>query len=421
MAPPKAQSTIRQKILYTALVVAAASIPLPVNLNSIALILLVIACLIQQPLPALAAKLSAPSLWMLPAAYFLLLGCSYFWDVTGGFAVRDIERYAMLFFIPPALAAVPQLPQRVLRITGLVFIVVTIAVCTGCLIRSLFEYRVTADYRVFFYHYLSSQMGLNAIFLSNYCLAGIIWLLYYRFIVPRTQRDRRWNAPLVLAAVFLFVMILLLSSKLIISLTLLLLLFFVVYIGYIKRFIILALTVIVLLLAAGITIVSQLGYVKWRFMSTSAKTYSGPKDDNNGLSIRMLMWRTAWDLVRERPWLGYGVKGARVTVVERYRQENFMMGYEQGYHSHNQYLQSALMAGIPGLLLLLATCAGMAWRGLRKNNLLLLLLLFHFMCQSVIESTFEVQQELSFYVLFLFLFYYHPPESPGRQPAGRAT
>ena len=51
----------------------------------------------------------------------------------------------------------------------------------------------------------------------------------------------------------------------------------------------------------------------------------------------------------------------------------------------------------------------------------LLLLLFHFMCQSVIESTFEVQQELSFDVLFLFLFYYHPPESPGRQPAGRAT
>jgi O-antigen ligase len=149
--------------------------------------------------------------------------------------------------------------------------------------------------------------------------------------------------------------------------------------------------------------------VKWRISETAAKKYSGPQDNNNGLSIRALMWQTAWSLVKERPLLGYGVKGARVKVIERYREENFMLGYNEGYHSHNQYLQSALMGGIPAFLLLLAMLLKMGWEGFRKNNILLLLLLFHFVCQSVIESTFEVQQELVFYMLFLFLFYYHPP------------
>ena len=163
------------------------------------------------------------------------------------------------------------------------------------------------------------------------------------------------------------------------------------------------------LIASVLVAVNNIEYLKWRINETSFKKYESQADDQNGLSIRRLMWSTAWNLIKEKPLLGYGVKGARVEVVQKYREQNFMMGYTQGYHSHNQYLQSALMGGIPAVLLLLAMMLKMCWDGWRKQNTLLLVLLLHFMLQSVIESTFEVQQELVFYILFLFLFYYHPP------------
>ena len=54
------------------------------------------------------------------------------------------------------------------------------------------------------------------------------------------------------------------------------------------------------------------------------------------------------------------------------------------------------MGGLPAFLLLMAMLLKMGWEGIRKKNVLLVLLLFHFMCQAVIESAFEVQQELVF-------------------------
>jgi len=53
--------------------------------------------------------------------------------------------------------------------------------------------------------------------------------------------------------------------------------------------------------------------------------------------------------------------------------------------------------------------------GLRKavaqKNFLLILMISHFALQSIFEATFEVQHELVFYTFFIFLFYYHAPES----------
>src|SRR5690606_11461759 len=96
-------------------------------------------------------------------------------------------------------------------------------------------------------------------------------------------------------------------------------------------------------------------------------------------------------------------------TLEKYKEQGFMLGYEQGYHSHNQYLESTLMLGLPGLGLLLAMIFRAGWQSLRSRNLLAMLMLAHFICQSIIESNFEVQQELVFFLFFLFLFYYHQP------------
>ena len=121
------------------------------------------------------------------------------------------------------------------------------------------------------------------------------------------------------------------------------------------------------------------------------------------------MWSAVSDLIKERPLLGYGIKGGRIATLQRYKDDGFTIGVTGDYHAHNQYLESTLMAGIPGILLLLTMMFALLRKAFTTKNFLLLLTVVHFMTQSVFESTFEVQHELVFYIFFIFLFYYHGP------------
>ena len=228
---------------------AVATIPLFNNWNSIAVIVFVGACVMQRPLAQLTATLLRSRFWMVMVLYYLWLISSYFWDSSGGYTVKDLERYSILLFVPPAMACIPRISAKALKTALMVFAAVTVLVCIICLVKSYYEYLETHDYRYFYYHYLSEQMDLNAIFLSNFCLASIVWILYYSFI------ETSWR-PLImllmlLVAAFLFMMIFLLSSKLIIALTLAILIIFFLGLGYKRGFFLKSLLTALLVLVCG--------------------------------------------------------------------------------------------------------------------------------------------------------------------------
>ncbi len=375
--------------------------------NSIATILFVAACFFQQPFTVSYQKLKRSRFWLIPVIYFVWLAFSHFWDASGGYRLRDIERYLILFFVPPAMAVAPEDIKAYINKACIAFITVTVMVCLIALVKSWQEYQVTQDYRVFYYQYLGEQSGLNAIFLSNYCLASITWLLYYGFI------DNKHKAMVYVLIctilIFLLMMIFLLSSKLLIFLTLLVMILFILILGYVKGFFIRSLVITSLIIVSGVVAITQLSYLKWRITSTELKMYRGQEDNQNGIAIRLYMWRAVSGLIKERPLMGYGIKGGRLETLAKYKRDGFEMGVQGDYHAHNQYLESWLMAGIPGVILLLSMMFTAFWKGIKSKNFLLLLMVVHFMAQCVFESTFEVQHELVFYIFFIFLFYYHGP------------
>ncbi len=411
---PVLTERLKKTILFLSLLAAVVTIPLYNNLNSIALVCFVGACALQLPRKELVQRLRRARLWMLPALYFLLLAASYCWDSSGGFSIKFLERYATLFFIPVAMAAAPPFPKKWIRGVCMAFVLATAAICLVCLIRSYIEFGQTGDYRVFYYHYLSGQVELNAIFLSSYCLASIVWLLYFGF------GNGRWpslSVTLLTAGLALFLsgMIFLLSSKLNLFLLGLMLMVLILYIGRAAKRMAIAWILIGAMVIGGIAAVYNLSYLKWRLDVTELKEYQGEQDNNNGLAIRVLMWKSALELIAERPLLGYGLKGARLEELEKFREKNFMLGYTEGYHSHNQFLETTLMTGLPGLVLFTGMLVLVFFRAFRFRNLPLLLMAVHFLLQSLIGSPFEVQQELVFFMFFIFFFYYHPP-SPGKPP-----
>lgn len=65
---------------------------------------------------------------------------------------------------------------------------------------------------------------------------------------------------------------------------------------------------------------------------------------------RLLLWETAWNMIRDRPLLGVGAGNFRRFQEEYVRDEVPMLMTRT--HTHNVWLQAAVERGIPGLLLL---------------------------------------------------------------------
>jgi O-antigen ligase len=403
----------KQQLLYGSLIAAAVTIPLFNNLNSIALILFVCIAAFQRPLKESLHRLARDKTWLIPFIYFFWIITTYFWDTSGGFTTKQLERYLGLAFVPLGIALAPLIPRNKLKSTCFAFAIVTVALCIISLIRSYIEYQQTQDYRVFYYHYLSGQVKLNAIFLSIYCLASIFWILYFGFITQR-KLPVLLRSLLLLAVIFLTLMIFLLTSKMIMLLGLLAMVFSLIYFGYRKGYLLWSLLIVVVFIGAGFFLIKNLSYLKYRLAVTEWKEYKGEEDRQNGIAIRIFMWKTGLKLIEKRPVLGYGLRGAREATLEQYKEKGFSLGYELKYHTHNQYIETTLMSGIPGLALFLAMIGCLLWGAIKKANFLLLLGILHFASHALIESLFEVQQEMIFFIFFLFLFYYHPPAPSGK-------
>lgn len=399
--------TASRKILIATLVMAVASIPLHNNWNSLAIVSFCLATAIQQPVRASIENLRRDNYWKLTTLFFLWLAATWFWDSTGGFPMKYLEPSASFVFLPLVMAMMPRLSAKELAIACYSFIASVTVVCIICLVKSYVEYGQAHDYRVFFYHYLGYQMGLNAIYLSNYCIACIAWLLYLRFVY---KGEKIYIPPYwltILTCIFLFLMMFLLSSKMSLALLFLLIVFMALYIGYKRKVLIYTLSVMILLMISGWFLTQKFHYLSWRINTTELKKYSGSEDDNNGLALRVTTWISAVELIKEKPLLGYGLRGANEALVSRYREIDFQPGIAERFNSHNQFMETTLRSGIIGLILLLAVLAVPFISAIRQNKFLLTLMIVHFVLVSMVEGTLEIQQEFSFYLFFIFLFHCH--------------
>lgn len=81
-----------------------------------------------------------------------------------------------------------------------------------------------------------------------------------------------------------------------------------------------------------------------------------------GDTARIQLYRAAWAMIQDHPWLGTGLGSFRLRY-DAYR-DPAETGTAGGW-VHNDYLQLWLEGGLPMLLLLLALCAWVGWRGLQ--------------------------------------------------------
>jgi O-antigen ligase len=400
------RSAIATHIFPCSLCVAAASISLDNNLNSILIISFVFFSLFTLTLRGSLHALSEKRIWLLPLSFGLWTIATAFWDSSGQVTLKSLEKYSTLLFLPIVFTMIAPLRFQLVRLTCLAFIVSVIALSIVAIISSAIQYQKIGDYRLFSYHYLSEQVGLNAIYFSNYCLASITWLVIHAFSVKASPHIRLLHA---IASGWLLLFIFLLSSKFVIILSIVMIGLLLLWIGYRRGFLKYVVIGFGALIAIALFLVNTLDYVRYRFAVTEIKKYESEADAQNGIAIRLLMWESAAELIRERPLTGYGVNGAEEEMLKKYQQKNFPLGIYNKYNTHNQYLQSALVGGIPLLAIFISMIVSLIVAAVRNRNILLLLLVVQFSLQSLFEATFEVHHELVFFTFFTLLFLLQNP------------
>jgi O-antigen ligase len=77
------------------------------------------------------------------------------------------------------------------------------------------------------------------------------------------------------------------------------------------------------------------------------------KNSFESTTARILMWDTAYDLIKENFWFGVGTGDVKDELQKRNYEKGFTGVADKNFNSHNQFLNSHVAIGFFGVLFLL--------------------------------------------------------------------
>ena len=157
-----------------------------------------------------------------------------------------------------------------------------------------------------------------------------------------------------------------------------------------------------------------------RSLLASVKTFGTNPADNPQL-IRLVLWKVAWRMFQDHPWLGVGPSNYNTAYAYYY--QGSLAGQRIWGEAHNLYLNQLAERGLLGLAALaavLGSIAARAWRRARRNpnawNLWAWGAVVAFLVMNLTEDAFQVELMTTF-----FLFIWAWSEANAEVPAAKDT
>jgi O-antigen ligase len=129
--------------------------------------------------------------------------------------------------------------------------------------------------------------------------------------------------------------------------------------------------------------------------------------DRMHLDSRNQMWAASIQVVSTYPLTGVGTGDMSHAIQEVYESRGFVIPLKKNLNSHNQFLQTAVALGIPGMLLLLAGLLIPFLLALKNGHLLYPAFLLMVMLAMLTESMLETASGVVFYSFFQSLMAKH--------------
>lgn len=330
---------------------------------------------------------------------FFLWGYLYYpWDGSGEyFHYKTEQRLPLLGFGIAGLLGLNKYYSRSLIIYAMMFVsvVVCIFLCSKAGWGSIFfdENRALLFIEMR-QKYVNSHMGFN--FFLNATIIGMWYMLFHS---GRKRSKVQW---LFYSLVFIFLSAILLLSEgrsgfacflIIVSMA-------IVYECYKRTK---WLSVLFAIVCVSLVIFVFVRKLYWKadvfFQATEEEVFADLSESEIGLRSaiedpRVAYWKSAFELIKEKPIVGYGISGAQ----ERFNQvntkyvseahKNWLLVLKPWYvDAHNQYIQTLMEFGLIGLFLLLAIYIVPVIVSKGKNSLKLVVF---FTMMSMFQSMFDM-------------------------------
>jgi len=385
--------------------------------NTLTIALLIIAGVIQSGShqKQLLQRLNHPFVYgCLSFFLFHLLALADTVDNGDGWA--DIRIKTGLLFIPLAACCTSSVVAGVRNRLCLYFILITAATSLYCLGVALSIYFHAGDSKVFFYHALVRPINGHAIYFAVLVFISLLFLIEQG--EGWIQKHRLFRGILI---VFLTIFLFLLSSKLVIGFYILYVLVYLLQLLKENPANRLLITGSLIFLAAVATIaLATNNPVSRRFtdlmsgnLDVIEKEKYNPGMYFNGIQFRLLQWKFTGQLLNEHHgWLtGVGPGNVQQLLDQKYISTDMYVGDPArgdhgflGYNTHNQFLETVLKTGIPGVLALIFICVSlgiMAWQNRKRQlSFMICFLLAWLLTEAVLERQFGIVI-FTFFPLFM--------------------
>lgn len=259
-----------------------------------------------------------------------------------------------------------------------------------------------------FDHFIYAELSflLHPSYYAMYLnLAIVICILYLEKNWSTISRPQKTTITVLI--LYLTVFILFVNSKAGIIITLITFLIVFIRLMVVKRKFILGSALLIVLFSSVAIVWTKVPYVKSRFQGfmISVSSYDkNIKDSREGTSGRILVWKNAFVVALEQLPLGAGTGDVNAVLKESYEKNSFTEGSKRAFNAHNQYLQTTIAIGIPGLLCLLLILGTLFHRGLQSGKRLVFYFALIIALNFLVESMLETQAGTVFTAFFISFF-----------------
>jgi len=126
------------------------------------------------------------------------------------------------------------------------------------------------------------------------------------------------------------------------------------------------------------------------------------------LTMRFAMWECSWEAIQQNWLVGTGTGDGHSKLLNTYKEMNFHIGFEEGFNSHNMYLQYWLSNGILSVLLFATIISILFIGAFKARNLVFISLVLFLAGFSITESTMLRADGIIFFTFLLSMFYWEP-------------
>lgn len=366
-------------------------------------------------------RLVRNSLLVLAAALVYLVAIiSCVWSSDRSEALFVLEKQMTLLFVPVILGFSKKLTAMHVHIVLWGFMLSVVTACSWLLLHFYSCYQVlktTVSFQEFvtmqLHHQFSQPLNLHATYLSMYvCMAfsiGIYFLFNGRVLL---------KFPLTLILLVLFASLALLSSR-IVFMPFIFINVFVLPFFISRKFLIAYIAIVFSGFFGLFFLASNFTAFKDRFKTDTLRELNLKEDSGNRLSFQSITktndatraerWKCAFELIQEKPILGYGTGDEKKRLAEKYQKYDLTNSSVNNFDAHNQYLAFMIKSGIPGVvswLLILAIGLGKA---IRSRNYFYLCFLLIVIFTALSENILESNKGVLFFSLFNSLFLFTSP------------